>query len=110
METVLAHHQLITSPSLLGEVDRAFGSKLKFPVKRRREIIAFLRSHSIYIKNETAVSGVSCRDETDLKILFLAIQAEADFLVSGDQDLLVISEVRGIPILSPRALWERLRW
>jgi uncharacterized protein len=42
-----------------------------------------------------------CRDPDDDEVLALAIAAQADLIVSGDNDLLVLQQFRGIPILSP---------
>ncbi len=42
-----------------------------------------------------------CRDPDDDKVLALAIAAQADLIVSGDNDLLVLQPFKGIPILSP---------
>lgn len=42
-----------------------------------------------------------CRDPTDDKFLELAVSGHADFIVSGDADLLVLNPFRGIAILSP---------
>ena len=44
---------------------------------------------------------VACRDATDDKFLELAVNGNADFIVSGDADLLVLNPFRGIPILPP---------
>ena len=40
-----------------------------------------------------------CRDEKDDKFLECAESAKADYLVSGDEDLLVLKEYHGIPIV-----------
>jgi uncharacterized protein len=42
-----------------------------------------------------------CRDPRDNEFLALAVAAEADVLVSSDQDLLVMHPWRGIPSLTP---------
>lgn len=42
-----------------------------------------------------------CRDEKDNQVLDTAFQGKADFLVSGDKDLLVLKKYRRIPILTP---------
>jgi uncharacterized protein len=44
---------------------------------------------------------VACRDPTDDKFLELAVNGHADFIVSGDADLLVLNPFRGIPIIPP---------
>ncbi len=46
---------------------------------------------------------IVCRDPKDDKFLELAINGNADFIVSGDQDLQVMHPFREIPILSPTA-------
>lgn len=49
---------------------------------------------------EPAVRVHDCRDPDDDKYLELALAAEAEVIVSGDADLLVLSPWRGIPILA----------
>ncbi len=45
----------------------------------------------------------ACRDPKDDKFLELAVAAQADVLVTGDADLLVLHPFRGIAILTPAA-------
>lgn len=40
-----------------------------------------------------------CRDEADDYLLALAIEAKANYLVTGDQDLLVLQEIETCRIL-----------
>lgn len=42
-----------------------------------------------------------CRDPDDNVILSLALDGKADYIVSGDKDLLDISSFRNIPIIKP---------
>ncbi len=42
-----------------------------------------------------------CRDPDDDKFLELAVSGNADYLVSGDNDLLALHPFRAIPILRP---------
>ncbi len=42
-----------------------------------------------------------CRDPKDNQFLALAFDAEADCIVSGDKDLLVLHPWRGIAIITP---------
>ena len=41
-----------------------------------------------------------CRDSKDNKFLELAINGNADFIITGDQDLLVLNPFRGIKIIT----------
>ncbi len=49
------------------------------------------------------------RDADDLAVLSCAIAVPVDLIVSGDKDLLVLGQFRGIPILNSRAALELLR-
>ena len=49
-----------------------------------------------------------CRDPDDDDVLALALAAQADLIVSGDQDLLVLGQFKGTPIITARAALERL--
>jgi uncharacterized protein len=42
-----------------------------------------------------------CRDPKDNKFLELALNGKADFIVTGDQDLLMLNPFRGISIVNP---------
>lgn len=49
-----------------------------------------------------------CRDPDDDAVLALAHAAQADLIISGDQDLLVLRQFEGIPIITPRDALERI--
>ena len=44
-----------------------------------------------------------CRDPKDNKFLELATNGKADYLISGDRDLLILNPFQEISILSPQA-------
>ncbi len=48
-----------------------------------------------------------CRDVKDNKFLEVAVNGDADCIVSGDGDLLVLNPFRGIPILIPKDFLRR---
>ena len=49
-----------------------------------------------------------CRDPSDRPFLELALTAQADALVTGDTDLLVLAPMFAIPIITPSDLQTRL--
>jgi putative PIN family toxin of toxin-antitoxin system len=49
-----------------------------------------------------------CRDSKDNKFLDVAVAGQADVLVSGDKDLLVLHPFQDIPILSPAEFLQNL--
>ena len=50
----------------------------------------------------------ACRDPKDNKFLEVAVAGQADAIVSGDEDLLVLHPFAGIPILPPVAFLQML--
>ena len=67
--------------------------------------------HSIEdIANQISLTGEIqnvCRDSDDDKILECALLTNADYIISGDDDLLVLEEFRGIKIVTPKEYLER---
>ena len=49
----------------------------------------------------------ACRDPRDDKFLDLAVNGEADLIVTGDRDLLVLQTFRDIPVITPAQYLER---
>jgi len=107
-ESTIAHHELILSPSLLGEIQNNLQRKLKLPPGRVKEVLSFLKAHSTQTEDREA-SGLQCRDSEDLKVLALAVNSKAEAIVTGDQDLLILKSVGDTSILSPREFWNMLR-
>lgn len=51
-----------------------------------------------------------CRDPKDNKFLELAVSGSANYVITGDSDLLVLNPFQGITILSPRSFLELPVW
>ncbi len=68
--------------------------------KERQAYLSKFTAVSEKIANSEAISA--CRDPHDDKFLEIAVNGNADLIVSGDEDLLVMKSFRGIDILSPR--------
>ena len=62
----------------------------------------FLQEHATMLDPVTLPQD-ACRDADDIKILGLAIASGADYIVTGDKDLLILELYQEIPILSPRS-------
>jgi putative PIN family toxin of toxin-antitoxin system len=102
LELCLYSHQMVLSEGLLDEILRNLRQKIKLPVSVINEIGEFVRVHANVFEPASLPSDV-CRNPDDVKILGLAVSANADFIVTGDKDLLELSEFRGIPIVTPRS-------
>jgi uncharacterized protein len=49
----------------------------------------------------------ACRDPKDDKLLELAVGGNADFLITGDKDLLVLNPFRAVKIITPREFLDK---
>jgi hypothetical protein len=59
-----------------------------------QQVIRIVQTEPIQVDN--------LRDPNDAMIIGAAIAGEAKFIITGDQDLLVLGKISGIEILSPR--------
>jgi len=66
---------------------------------KRTNMLNDIEKEALFIDPEVEIS--ECRDPKDNKFLELAIAANADCIVTGDKDLLVLNPFRGIKIVSP---------
>lgn len=101
VELIFARSILLRSESTLSEFEEVLGRKKfnKYLTLEERQVFLskFLaRSELVEIMQEIDV----CRDPKDNKFLELAVSGEADFIVSGDQDLLVLNPFRNIEIIT----------
>jgi len=101
-ELCLSEHELILCEDLLTEIDKNLRIKIKLPSKMVDTIKELLKEHSV-ILDPTPLPKNACRDPDDIKVLGLAIASGADYIVTGDKDLLILKHFQKIPILSPRA-------
>jgi putative PIN family toxin of toxin-antitoxin system len=101
-ELCLSEHELILCEDLLSEIEKNLRIKIKLPSKMVDTIKNFLQEHSIMF-DPTPLPKDACRDADDMKVLGLAIASNADYIITGDKDLLILEHCQEIPILSPRA-------
>ncbi len=92
---------LFVCPKILKEFERILSEKIKAPQALIEEALRMILEASEVIQPSMTIQRV-CRDEDDNEILACALSAEADYLVTGDKDLLEIARFEGLKILSPR--------
>ena len=100
-ELCLDSHELILSEHLLAEIHKNLVKKLRLPEKESDRVTDLLRDNAVLLE-PTDLPKNACRDPDDVPVLGLAMTAEADCIVTGDKDLLVLKTFRSIPILTPR--------
>lgn len=105
---LLAEHELLTGEVNVVELRRVLRDRFGATPDQIASVEAQLRDLTIIAKPR-AVSPVRIRDADDGWVLASAEAGAAAMLVTGDQDLLAVAEDAPLPILTPRAAWERLR-
>jgi putative PIN family toxin of toxin-antitoxin system len=97
-------YSLVTSFRLLNETTVKIRQKFESS-KLRKNIVAIEAVFEWFLKRSeiklTQSLEKGCRDEDDNFILDLAIQSEADYIISLDRDLLDMQEYKGVRIVKP---------
>lgn len=98
-------HELYCSPGLLEE----FADQLRHKLEVEPDLVPLFVAYRQRVSLVVAVplSTPVCRDPDDDLVLATALSGQADVIISGDKDLLVLKVHQGIPILSPRQFLER---
>ena len=93
---------LIVCPVILREFDRVMIKKFSATKNETRSALRIISetAHSVVYPSESVQSV--CRDPDDNAILACALEARADYLVTGDEDLLELKVFKGIRIVTPR--------
>jgi len=93
---------LISCPFIMKELRRILSKKFRLPqeefvlaMEPIREAISQVIEHNLKITD-------ICRDADDDNIIACAVAAKADYLVTGDSDLLEIKSHKDIKIITPR--------
>jgi len=101
---------LPTAQVLLEELDRVLRyAKLQryYTVEERQRFVALVSALGEVVDLPESVPRI-CRDPDDDWMIACAVVGEADAIVSGDHDLLVLEQVGEIPILSAAQFLEVL--
>jgi putative PIN family toxin of toxin-antitoxin system len=107
-EIILADHTLLTGEFVLNELNRVLIEKLNVPENKVNDTLQFLRKYYVEPIPDKP-SEVKVRDIDDRWVLESAMKSKADILVTGDKDLLDISEnIQQLQIISPRDFWNLL--
>ena len=100
--------QLLVSDATLGELADVL-SRAKFDpyvsIEDRQDFIRVLNRVAERVIVTAPIKA--CRDPKDDKFLEVALNGEANLILTGDHDLLALHPFRGVDILSPREYLER---
>src|SRR3990167_6858558 len=101
---------LVLSPPLLRELEEVLKEPEFKSIINEDEadtLIGLIRIRGLFVIPAHKVN--ICRDIHDNKILEAASKADANFIVSGDKDLLTLKSFQSIPIISPKEFLSWLR-
>ena len=107
-EYCLESHNLVLCEEILGEVIEKLKNKIRLPDSIVQKIDIYIRTHASIVSPEIVDPDV-CRDKNDLMVLGSALAGQADYIITGDKDLLTIGIFKGIKILEPRSFWNEMR-
>ena len=106
-------YSLVTSPPIIAEIRHT----LSYPRIRRRygitdqdveALLLPLLNDAELVVEQPDLSSTAVRDPADIHVLSCAVAAQADLIVSGDQDLLALESYLDIPVLTVRAFLAHL--
>ena len=103
---ILGEFTLLLPEALLEEFSTKIPAK-RYLAKRittseMKQFAAVLSAHSETIPTITQTIPAVTRDPKDDYLLAYAVVGRAGFLVTGDEDLLVLQQVQGVKICRPR--------
>lgn len=93
--------QLITSKEIIDEIIKVLKDfKIRLPDDILKELINSIIKNSIFVKPKEKFD-VSI-DKSDNKFIEAAIEANADFIITQDNHLLILKKFRNIKIINPK--------
>lgn len=90
----------VTSPILLSELSDILRKKFKFSTKMSKKVDQQIRKITHIVEPDIQVSV--CRDGADNRVLEAAQGGKCEYVVTGDKDLLILGNWRGIQIVTPK--------
>ena len=108
LESCITEHNVFISDFILGEIKEKLIKKIKLPPETVDEIISYLGEQAIVINPKNLVSDI-CRDPDDDNIISLGLAAKAEYIVTGDRDLLDIGQYASLHMVSPKEFSEVLK-
>jgi putative PIN family toxin of toxin-antitoxin system len=108
LEVILLDHDLIVGRTVLRELAKALGGKLKLPVAQSGEILGFVSGEAAQVIERAEPIDAEV-DADDALVLGEARLGQAEYFVTGDAALLRLGSVEALRIVSPRQFWAELQ-
>ena len=104
LEHCAINHEVVLSPFILDEVREKLVRKFEFSLHEADDVVHLLKSRFEIVK-PLKLGAPICRDRDDDTIIGTALAGHCTFIVTGDQDLLVLSTVQSIRMVTPADFW-----
>ncbi len=101
-QLALLSHTVLTSEYVLGELRAKLSQKMKVPAAEVSFTLEYIRKVAEIVPAK-GVAPKRSRDPKDDPVLHDAMSGGAGILVSGDKDLLSVTDLEGIAVISPRS-------
>jgi len=108
VENIIDRHELFTGAPVLRELERVLAAKFHLPARLIADFLSLIQTEGQVIPAPKTMPRLSFKDRDDIPILACVIAARPDVFVTGDKALLDLGSIEGIPILSPREIWQKL--
>ncbi|HEY1661563.1 MAG TPA: putative toxin-antitoxin system toxin component, PIN family [Verrucomicrobiae bacterium] len=104
---------LCVSPAILAEFEEViqrdkFRKRIEERNRNAKEIVSLIRAAALIVEGRAIPIPSTLRDPDDVHVLSCAVDAAADAIITGDNDLLTMETFEGIPILTARQALEKL--
>ena len=100
---LLASARLVFSPQTFAELEsRLWRPKFDryLSIEDRKWLLRDLQGVADWVEAVPQMPA-RCRDPDDEKFIHVALACDATALITGDQDLLLLKDLEGIPVLTP---------
>ena len=105
IDHAIENHQLYYTNYIIAEFRKVFQEDFNYPETVINEFAAFVTRFFIKGKTAETIENV-CRDPKDDPVLADAASNAIDVIVTGDKDLLVLKNYKGIKIMMPKDYWK----
>jgi len=96
---ISGHIQSVTSWEILNELQAVLSEDFQMPLVKVKDILRDVLSFSQLVKSKPL--NMKIRDLDDVKIIATAVAAKADYIVTGDKDLLALHQFDKIRVVTP---------
>ena len=93
---------LVLCDDIIGEFQGILTKKFKLSSSDISEITTIVTEAASEILHQTGSIERICRDPNDDMVIACAVDSKADYIVTGDEDLLILKRYKDIVIINPR--------